>query len=64
MGRRGREKRMWERVIRSGGSGGSGGGSGCDSERGSGLKLNNGGHELDISCYHFTSFSRKLHLSL
>ena len=45
MGRRGREKRVWERVKRSGGCGGcGGGGGGCGSERGSGL--NNGGHEL------------------
>ena len=44
MGRRGREKRVWERVKRSGGCGGCGGGGGCGSERGSGL--NNGGHEL------------------
>ena len=41
MGRRGRVKKVWKRVTRSGGCGGCGGG---DSERGSGL--NNGGHEL------------------
>ena len=44
MRRRGREKRVWERVKRSGGCGGCGGGGGCSRERGSGL--NNGGHEL------------------
>ena len=43
MGRRGREKRVRERVKRSGCCGGAGG---CGSERGSGL--NNGGHELRI----------------
>ena len=44
MGRRGRVKKVWKRVTRSGGCGGCGGGGGCGSERGSGL--NNGGHEL------------------
>ena len=43
MGRRGRVKKVWKRVTRSGGCGGCSGGGG-DCERGSGL--NNGGHEL------------------